>query len=442
MLKRISLLFVALISLLNVTLYSVKESAAFCLSGEYSDIVPTYIPGQMTSYNTRARINWDIKRSIFTNFENQMFITLLTRNIAKERLKTSEFFYFEEVGRASLASVVTGSTQGTAGATKTIVLGTNAAKAFAPFQVYDIVLPNTSPLTLTKEFIVVSVTGTSVVIKPTNSNKGLIACPDGSDVFYKFTSFPRGSDASTPLNYGTEKLPGTTGLFKNSYALDNTLANEDMFGPTERGNQRQITENSHREDLEIAKLFSRELTLADNTDNTTRSMYLGMEQQCLNESPINYIYTGSTWDYSAFLRTQAKFFEQKRVQGVMTHGLSFCNQATTMFYTEEANKKVIVEGFDSMGTYGVEGVMRVRLAGGTLDLKEHYAMTKMYSDINKPAMINTHIRYVETRPYRDTTWEMNIQPKGRDGLHDQVLTEEGFFMAMTREGMHNAVLPN
>lgn len=415
-----------LLSLILFTILSLFTSFSFAVD------VPVYHPDYMKSWDAKDRIDFDYKKEIFKDRESVTFITKLSQELARQKANSSEGFYFEQRSRERIFGVA----EDKAAGWTEIDLPTGKGLACAPNQYFKVMKTAALLSGETNMFIITAVTGDNITVIPMFAGKTLTAIATATDkIMYVGTAFAQGSDKSAPLTVKPTKDGYQTQIFKNSYALSRTMAQERLYGETERSRMRMECEGDHSEDMEWSILMNREKKPADAT-NAYRGAYEGMVYKILNKSPNVYKeplatapgYTSHT--YTKLRNFANAMFVPRRVQGnKYQHRLALCNGGGVNFFNELNEDKLCIVD-PNVKIYGVPNVVRVRIGKGTWDLFEHPVLTDVAPDTDKPLFVPIHTRFIEMRMLQTTLFQANLQLPGIDGTHDQLLTEGAFFLAL------------
>jgi len=433
-----SIMFLGLFSML----YNLKNHITFTLlSCEYSDSVPVYQPDMMSTVNMTDRVNFDFQTEIFKDREDVAFVTILANELESSRMQTSSQYYFEQYSRSKTFTKTGGDTTASpsAGDTRTWALSTADLKGLIPNMTLRILgVAQGSPTTYTLDCVIVSKTSTSITVKPAKSTLKIVAVPNSTVLYQVSTRFARGSDMAAVSMVKPVKKMIITGIRKTAFGLDNTAANERMYGPAEIQRIKIEAANDHAEDLEAASLFNPYTIEA--TEDSNESDFQGLIPNIIENSPINKFYT--TFDFADLVAQSNNVFAARRSQGgKYRHKLGLANSALLNVAWEMAQSK-FMQTKDVSDVYGVAGVTRFRFPKGDVDLFEHPQMTDIYNDDNKPALIWLDLRFLGGRTFRPTKAEMNIGMTSVDGMLNQFITENSIWAAMVGSGRHAAFLPN
>lgn len=443
LIKSIFNFFTVFVLFLLATGNNIKNHIQFSiLESEYAQDVPLYQPDMMSTVNMRDRVNFDFRDEIFYDRENVAFITKLSKDLQSARSNTSEAFYFENISRTKLFTKTGGDTTASpnAGDTRTYTLASSDIKGIVPGMTFHIMgVAQGSPLTYTLDFIVDSKTSTSITVRPAKTTLKIVAVPNSTVIYQTASRFKRGSGPADPSGVKTVKKTMYSGIRKNAFALDNTARAEKMYGPKEEARLRNEITNDHAEDLEASVLFNPYDIPA--TEDNNESDYQGLIMRTRENSPANIYY--DTYDFNDFLGfCNYLGLPRRTMGGTNRHKLGLGNGAMMVKAWEMAMSKKWNFTDVDVKVYGCTGVKRLEMPMLTLDLFNHPHIQDMYSDLNKPYVHATDLRFIGVVPYRDTIMEMNVNPNGQDGKHHQIITEQMFYSSMSGGGFHGEFCPN
>jgi len=203
---------------------------------------------------------------------------------------------------------------------------------------------------------------------------------------------------------------------------------EDLYGDTERAEQRLEKEQLHAYKRESAMLFNGKKVIQKANTNASkiqRGYMQGFEYTLLKEGTSDEY---DNWDYAAFLDYLAEVFDPLLIDGEQNRRMVFYNQAARRKLTDlKFSKSWEMEmGNKQFEKLGIKGVDTLWTDSGILDLYLHPIVNLKYNNLNEPYFMLFHAGYIEYKPYRPTTLRVGIQNNDVDGIKDEFLTEETY----------------
>lgn len=371
-----------------------------------------------------GRIDVDYRAQLVLNRESAAPFTSLMLNINTDSVVTNTFGAFEDrpnpkKGTISGAVAVGGG----ANIAVTVNLVADHGDRFKKGDIVIGKLAVAADATQTTVGIVTAVSSDALTVKP--ADPALIFAPltDGDVLQIWGNSFAGGADASDPLATVPAKLTFYTQIFKDSYQVDKTQANNRLYGAPERDRLRAATEIAHL--IEIEKAMLNGLGIQDTTNQTSpRGMIKGVIRQ----------FTSNVLPYGATL-TKAKLFHfmttlhapKYATDGKMSHRL--CIVSADILEAINNIAEAVHQVTTIVTEYGVD-ITKMIYAGRTWDFVEDPVL----SDLLPGYGVVFHPRYVKLREFRPTRLEANIQLPGYDCFKDQFLSELGLEITLEELG--------
>jgi len=395
---------------------------------------PTVVYNQnfSTSAGTGGpRINIDYRMQLIQQRESAAPFLALMLHINSEGTQTYQFNNFETRPNPKKAIVnASGTAAGTVANTVQITLATASNATF--FNINNIVIAKTavagSGQTVVGIVTALDTTNGYVTVKPNDPTKAFAAVPGGDELQVWGNSQPQGATSANPT--GTQPKLNTfyTQIFKDSYQVNRTQANNRLYGAPERDRLRSEREIDHLMDIERALLRG---------DGIVDTSYFSDPRTTLS-GLLNQIQS-NVLSYGANLTTQALF--------------NFMTTVHAPKYAPDGkqSRRMVLASADVMAAinnialatrrelqvatvFGVD-VSKLVWAGRTWDFIEH----PILSDVLPGWAVVFHPRYVKLREFRPTRLEANIQANDADYYKDQFLTELGLEVQL--EELHGVMHP-
>jgi hypothetical protein len=393
---------------------------------------PTVLNTELGGFNDSAlqgaeRVNIDYRMQLIRQRESAAPFLSLMLNINSEPTLTHEFRIFEtrpNPQKALLAS------EGAAGATSTWNVATGKGTYF---QLGDILRGKDvtyDSATETQEAIITAITADALSVKAntnTAAAKTLPVIPAGTMIQVWGNSFAQGTlsaktNATVPL-----RRAFYTQIFKHSYKVTKTHANNRLYGAPERDRLRGEKEIAHIIDIEKSLLQSD--GILDTSGTEPRTTLTGL----INQISTNVLEYGSTLTDDLYFDFMTSVHNYRyATDGKLNRRLVIASSKVISDINKIAlaNRQVM----DVTTLYGVD-VSKMVWAGRIWDFVED----PILSDFLDGWAIVIQPRYIKLREFRPTVLDANIQPNDADYFLDQFMTELGLEVQL--EELHGIIKP-
>jgi hypothetical protein len=393
---------------------------------------PTMVYDQNFSDSTGTggqRVWIDYRMQLIRQRESAAPFLSLMLNINSEPTLTHEFRAFEtrpNPKKAAVSGLV--AQAGTNNGTVTVNVATGKGSIF---NVGDIVIGNTTlgvGGTSTNVGIITAISTDALTVRGNDTALKYAGLADGEILQVWGNSFAQGTLSAKPSMTKPNMLAFYTQIFKNSYKVTKTHANNRLYGSPERDRLRAEKEIEHM--IEIEKALLRGDGILDTTNaSDPRTTMKGL----INQISSNVLPTGGTLTPTMLFDFMTQVHKPKyATDGKMSRRLVICsadilNNINTI---ANANRRTL----DVVTSYGMD-VSKMVWAGRTWDFIEDPVL----SDFLPGYAIIVHPRYVKLREFRPTVLEANIQAPDEDAYKDQFFTELGLEVQL--EELHGLITP-
>lgn len=265
---------------------------------------------------------------------------------------------------------------------------------------------------------------------------------DNDPIWNIGSAFEEGSGAAEPTSDELTLAYGSTQIFKNAFAVTNTLQATHLFGGEELARLRAQKENEHKMDIERMLVFGERkgnrATAAAHLMGTTHNIRTSdgfiacMEyMDGLSDSWDHYMYsiTMSTYTFDSFVDDMAEVFEYGSDTKLALCGsgvLGYFSKLGSSGFLNESQVRITLE--PGAEVFGVK-IQKLITPHGTLVLTPEKILRGGSADGNyQNYMMVVDLPNVSIRPLkgRDTHMETAVQNNDEDLIKDQFLTETGF----------------
>lgn len=362
------------------------------------------------------RIDIDYRMQLVKQRESAAPFLSLMLNINSQSVNTSEFRGFETRPNPKKSAISGAVAEGaTAGATVSVVVAN--AKYFAPGDIVKATGASTggdTTKTVTGRVTVVTTATNTLTVMPNDPTLIIAAMADGAILQVWGNSYAQGTGGATPKGTKPDLKTFYTQIFKNSYQVNRTQANNKLCGAPERDRLRGESEIEHM--IEINKsLYNGDGTVDTETDTDPRTNITGV----LNQFTSNIMSYGAELSEDELFDFMTTLHAPKYApDGKMSKRLVMASADIIKWINKIAIAKAAPR--EMLTHYGVD-VFKVTFANRTWEFVED----PILSDFLPGWAVVMHPRYVKVREFRPTRLEANIQDNDDDFYKDQFLTELG-----------------
>lgn len=407
--------------------------------GRFADERGTPMPYEdaVKSAYIENRTRIDYNEAIHKDRKGNTFFTYLIRKLNNKPAKTTNPKGFEKRAIPQVVTVAEAADPGEIGGDVELVLGTGEADYLTVENnlAFDMATDETNHYTA---FVRVKskIDSETIVVEPVDptdaiGKSAIVGVPISTKAYVTGDSFAQNSGSVSPIHNAVTVVDNVTQIHRTGYALSESSMKEDLYGPTERSEQREEKEILHAYKRESAMLFNGKKVIIKanaNSSKIQRGYMQGFEYTLLQQGTSDEY---DEWDYEAFLNHLALVFNPLLIDGEQTRRMCFYNQAARRKLTDLKNSKsweLIQNNEKFSKKLGVQGVDTLWTDSGVLDLYLHPIVNLKYNNLDEPYFMFFHPGYIEYKPYRTTQLKVGIQNNDVDGIKDEFITEETYIV--------------
>lgn len=372
------------------------------------------------------RINIDYRMELIKQRESSAPFLALMLNVNNESTKTHQFNHFTTRPNPK-KSVIVGDVAVGAGANQPVNVIVADAKIF---NIGDVVKATNAVKgageTLYGRVRTVTVATNTLIVYPNDPTLIISAMADGETLQVWGNSFAQGTLSANPSGVKPDLSQLYTQIFKNSYQVNKTQANNRLYGAPERDRLRGEKEIEHVIEIEKA-LLNGDGSVDTTNDTDPRTNITGL----LNQISTNVLSYGADlsqdelFDFMNTLHAPKYAPDGKQSMRMVLASSQIMGSVAKLAIAGRTPMEMVTQ-------YGVD-IGKVVFNGRTWKFIEHPVL----SDFLPGSAIVFHPRYVKVREFRPTVIEANIQPNDADYFKDQFLTELGLEVQL--EELHGLI---
>jgi hypothetical protein len=397
----------------------------------FSDFVSV---GSITSGIVTNRTDIDYYKEILKSREKNNFLTWLMREIDSDTTETplTGLFELKDISRYSTVNKAVDAVTEPGG---TLEIELSSIKEANSVPIRANLLIKGVPVTSenTNSLLVVGRSGNKITVVANNKAKHIPTFAKGTILFRHSNTHNQNSLGEDPVLNSYDKETQPTQIFRTTFGSSDTVANQRLYGESERSARRLQKEIEHIEDIEYAYLLNTEMSIdeSDETSQIHRGTFKGLIQRIkdLNSTFGNLISSSGGLEVDQLRAGLSKIFSRKTVDGNQKRRICLHNTAMGEFAWGLNQDKLVTYSTDIV--FG-QNVDVMKFAGGELVMVEHPLLSEYYNDPELPAALIIHPRFIKERfmKGRSTHLRSNIQEQRRDGYLDEFLTESVILMGM------------
>jgi len=361
------------------------------------------------------RVNIDYRMQLIQQRESAAPFLSFMLNLNSEATKTATFKMFEtrpNPKKGTISGAVAAGSAANATVTVNVTTGNGSR-----FNIGDIVKAKNAvapDATFSVWGRVTAISTDALTVRPNNPLLKIAAMDDADELQIWGNTFAQGTLSAKPSGTKPDLKTFYTQIFKNSYKVTKTHANNRLYGSPERDRLRGEKEIEHLIEVEKQLLYG-DGTLDTTNDSDPRTTLTGI----LNQITTNVLEYGPSLEEAELFDFMTDVHKLKYApDGKMSRRLVLASSDVLNDIQKIAlkNRRVM----DLATVYGMD-VAKLVYANRTWDLVED----PILSDFLPGWAVVFHPRYVKLREFRPTRLEANIQPNDADYYLDQLLTELG-----------------
>lgn len=378
------------------------------------------------------RINIDYRMQLIKQRESAAPFLAFMLHLNSKKTETYDFRGFETRPNPERATVDTGCSAGSAGATVQVVVASGKGTYFTVRDTVRFKNAVAGSASYTTFGVITAISTDTITIRPNDPAKAITAISAGDELQVVAPSFAQAALSANPSATVPTLKTFYTQIFKNAYRVSKTHANNRLYGAPERDRLRGETEIKHRVGINKALILGE--GILDTTEDTAnpRTTLTGIMSQ-LTSSTSNILSYGASLEASELFGFMTDVHQYRYApDGNSMRRMVLCS-ADIM----DAINQIALDTRQSVKIENVFGmdVSRLQWAGRTWDLVED----PVFSELLPGKAVVFHPRYVRLREFRSTRLEANIQPNNADYFEDQLLTELGLEVFLPE--LHGVIQP-